>query len=80
MSACRDVQVEIQTYVDGELDCDRSLVVAVHLERCPMCEHEAIAFAALKRRLRRARGIDVDAVVRLRAFAALLTRCCPDDN
>ena len=76
MSACREIQVEIQTYVDGELDCDRALVVAVHLDCCPMCEQEAISFAALKRRLRRARVVDVDTVTRLRAFAALLSREC----
>jgi anti-sigma factor RsiW len=76
VSACHEIQVEIQTYVDGELDCDRALVVAVHLERCPLCEHEVSAFAALKRRLRRQRYVDLDAVARLRAFAALLSRDC----
>ena len=76
MSACREIGVAIHPYVDGELDCDDALVVAVHLERCAHCSHEVTAVFALKRRLRRARTVDADAVTRLRAFAALLSRDC----
>ena len=78
MSACREIRVEIQTFVDGELDRDRAQAVAVHLDRCPVCSQEATSFTALKRRLRRQRSVDLDAVARLRAFAALLSRRCPD--
>jgi anti-sigma factor RsiW len=78
MSACSEVRVEIQTYVDGELDCDRALVIAVHLDRCAECDREAAAFATLKRALRRQAVSDAAAIARLRAFAALLSGGCSD--
>jgi hypothetical protein len=74
--SCDRVNRVIQTYVDGECDEDTSVAVAAHIERCCGCDGEAASWRALKAILRRQRGelIDPEAVVRLYAFTALLTR------
>ena len=74
--SCERVNRVIQTYVDGECDVDTSRAVAAHIERCWGCDDEAASFRALKARLRRQRGspADPEAVVRLYAFTALLSR------
>jgi anti-sigma factor RsiW len=74
--SCDGVNRVIQTYVDGECDVDTSFAVAAHIERCCGCDDEAANWRALKARLRRQRAepSDPEAVVRLYAFTALLTR------
>jgi anti-sigma factor RsiW len=75
-SGCESVVAVIQTYVDGECTAATSRVVAAHLEWCPACDGEAMAYRWLKAAVRRQRVDDPDAVARLCRFAALLTRRC----
>jgi anti-sigma factor RsiW len=76
-SGCNGVGDILQVYVDGECDDDTAVVVAAHLHMCPTCDGEAETYRWLKAALRRQRIEDPDAVSRLCAFAALLTRRCP---
>jgi anti-sigma factor RsiW len=67
----------LQVYVDGECDATTAREVAAHLEVCEPCDCEAATYRWLKSALRRQRVDDPEAVGRLCAFAALLTRRCP---
>ena len=53
-----------------------AVAVAAHLDVCAACVEEVATYRWLKSALRRQRTIDHDAVGRLCAFAALLTRGC----
>jgi anti-sigma factor RsiW len=66
----------LQSFLDGEVDANDAFRVVVHLDGCGACAGEARALVTLKRALRRQRVADPDAVARLCAFAALLTRSC----
>ncbi len=73
---CSEVLDVIQAYVDGECDVHTALAIAAHLDACCGCEDEAATYRWLKAALRRQRVDDPEAVGRLCAFAALLTRRC----
>ena len=77
---CEELGEALQLYVDGECDAGTAAVVAAHLHTCPDCDGEAETYRWLKAALRRQRADDREAVGRLCAFAALLTRGCPDQR
>ena len=66
----------LQSFLDGEAEHNDAFRVVVHLDSCGECAGEAEALVILKRALRRQRVADPEAVARLCAFAALLTRGC----
>jgi anti-sigma factor RsiW len=70
---CRDVAAVIQLYVDGRTDDATTDLVRAHLEDCRRCGMDRDVYLALKRSLVRGRTLDVDALVRLRAFGDRLT-------
>jgi anti-sigma factor RsiW len=74
--SCDEIVDDLQLYVDSECDVDTAVAVAAHLDVCPACAEEVATYRWLKSALRRQRTIDRDAVGRLCAFAALLTRGC----
>ena len=78
MTDCSELQQHglLQCFLDGEIEPHDGFRVVVHLDACGECAREAEALATLKRALRRQQCIDPDAVSRLCAFAALLTRGC----
>jgi len=78
MTDCSELQQHglLQCFLDGEIEAHDGFRVVVHLDGCGECAREAEALATLKRALRRQQRIDPDAVSRLCAFAALLTRGC----
>ena len=73
---CAEALDVIQSYVDGECDVHAAVAVAAHLDVCGGCENAAATYLWLKAALRRQRIEDPEAVARLCAFAALLTRRC----
>jgi anti-sigma factor RsiW len=78
VNECRQLQHGglLQSFLDGEVVTSDALRVAFHLDGCPACGREARALQQLKAALRRQRVSDPEAVARLCAFAALLTRGC----
>lgn len=72
MATCREVGRVLQAYLDSEVDDVMAHRVARHLEACRRCGLEAHVYQAVKDALarRRSRTVDVDAVERLRTFAA----------
>lgn len=74
MKRCGVASVTLMRYVDGELVGARAEVVAAHVAACRACRGEVDALVRLKQRLRAQHAADHEAIVRLCAFAALLTR------
>ena len=72
--SCRVVGRMLQTYLDGELDLRRSLLVAAHLSECVNCGMDADSYRWLSARLA---GLgapgDTAQLDRVRAFAEGLT-------
>lgn len=72
---CGIALVTLMRHLDGELTGARAGLVARHLAACRECRDRLDALARLRRRLRAQQpSCDRDTVVRLCAFAALLTR------
>lgn len=71
--SCRRVAEVLQGYLDGEVDDLTSVRIARHLEACRRCGMELAVYQEIKASLRRSeRGVDDDAVERLRSFGARL--------
>lgn len=76
MNRCGIASVTLMRYVDGELVGARAEVVSQHVAACGACRGEVQALLRLKQRLRAQQAADHEAIGRLCAFAALLTRAC----
>jgi anti-sigma factor RsiW len=70
--SCEQVGALLQQFLDGELDDQRTALIAEHLEDCRRCGLEADTYLGIKASLAsRADLADDDPVLaRLRAFAA----------
>lgn len=63
----------MQAYLHGEIDEERALLVAAHLEECLRCGLEAETYVFIKRSLRRLSAPEAtEALERLRAFGERL--------
>ncbi len=52
MNECRSVRSLLETFVDGELPTEQTLVVQTHLDDCPRCEAHALFLQSFKGSLR----------------------------
>ena len=52
MNECRSIRPLLETFVDGELPTEQTLVVQTHLDDCPRCEEHALFLQSFKGSLR----------------------------
>lgn len=77
---CGEVLAAAQSFLDGECDPRTAAVVSTHVDLCGACGDELETYRWLKAALRRQGYLDRcladddEAIVRLRTYAALLTR------
>lgn len=72
--SCGQVARILQSYLDGELDDVRAVLVAGHLDDCRRCGLEADVYRRIANSIRGlAPGPDHDALARLHEFAERLT-------
>lgn len=76
--SCREVGRLLQTHLDGELDEERSRLVADHLDDCLRCGLEVEAYQALRASLARHGSVDPGRLERLRDFGARLAAGDPE--
>lgn len=74
--SCQEVLEVLQSHLDGEVDAQTARRVAVHLDKCDPCHHEAAVYEEIKASLaRQRRPIDPEILDQLRAFTLRI----PDD-
>lgn len=77
---CRELLVQLSTYVDGELTgADRRAVVA-HLKRCPCCQAMADGLRHTVETCRKAKTARLPAAVRARARARITALLAAEDK
>lgn len=70
---CREVAKVLQAYLDGEVDDAAARKVAVHVDACIGCGHEAETFRRIADALARRRpNVDRDVLARLQNFGERL--------
>jgi anti-sigma factor RsiW len=76
--SCRQVGRLLQSYLDGELDEERSQRIADHLDDCLRCGLEAETYQAVRASLERRSTVEPERLARLHDFGARLAAGDPD--